>query len=254
MSGAPRGRGGLVIGLVALYLVAACAGLDVDPARIWRGLPRGLEFVAGFFPPDFATRFVEIALGVRESLAMTVVSTVVGVGLAVPFAIGCARNLAPRPVYVACRTIVAAFRSFHEVILAVLFVAVVGFGPLAGGLTLVVASIGFFAKLWAEAIEDVSVSPTQALTATGAPPLVWFAWSVWPQVAPRFVGLALYRLDINFRESAIVGIVGGGGIGATLNTAFARYEYDDAAAILLVIVAIVLAVEVTSGRIRAALQ
>ncbi|MEM6928564.1 MAG: ABC transporter permease subunit, partial [Myxococcota bacterium] len=105
-----------------------------------------------------------------------------------------------------------------------------------------------------EAIEDVAVPPTQALTATGASPPVWFAWSVWPQVAPRFVGLALYRLDINFRESAIVGIVGGGGIGATLETAFARYDYDVAAAVLIVIVAIVLAVEVTSGRIREAIQ
>ncbi|MEN0062552.1 MAG: phosphonate ABC transporter, permease protein PhnE [Myxococcota bacterium] len=246
---------GRVVGVLFIgYVLVALLGLDIDIDRIVRGLPRGLKFVGGFFPPDFVSRIDEIALGVRESLAMTVMSTVLGVALAVPFAIGSARNLAPRPVYVLCRTVVAAFRSLHEVILAVLFVAVVGFGPLAGVLTLIVASIGFFAKLWAEAIEDVAVPPTQALTATGAAPAVWFAWAVWPQVAPRFVGLALYRLDINFRESAIVGIVGGGGIGATLNTAFARYEYDDAAAIILVIIGIVLAVEVTSGRIREAIQ
>ncbi len=244
----------MVLGAFVLYVLAAISTVEVDLERIWRGLPRGLEFLAGFFPPDFVTRLEPIVLGVRESLGMTVVSTVLGVALAVPFAIGCARNLVPRPVYVTCRALVASFRSFHEVILAVLFVAVVGFGPLAGVLTLVVASIGFFAKLWAEAIEDVAVPPTQALTATGASPPVWFAWSVWPQVAPRFVGLALYRLDINFRESAIVGIVGGGGIGATLETAFARYDYDVAAAVLIVIVAIVLAVEVASGRIREAIQ
>lgn len=246
--------GSIAVGLLVVYVLVALGTIEVDVERIARGLPRGAEFVGGFFPPDFVTRSREIATGVSESLAMTVVSTAIGVALAVPFAIGCARNLVPRPVYVVCRAIVASFRSFHEVILAVLFVAVVGFGPLAGVCTLVVASIGFFAKLWAEAIEDIAVPPTQALTATGAPPAVWFAWSVWPQVAPRFVGLALYRLDINFRESAIVGIVGGGGIGATLDTAFARYEYDDAAAILLVIVVIVLFVEVTSNRIRAALQ
>jgi len=247
--------GTVVFGLVAVYVgIAAVTTLEVDLERIWRGLPRGLEFLGGFFPPDFVSRFDAIVLGVQESLGMTVVSTVIGIGLAVPFAIGCSRNLVPRPVYVVFRAIVASFRSLHEVILAVLFVAVVGFGPLAGVLTLVVASIGFFAKLWAEAIEDVAVPPTQALTATGAPPPVWFAWSVWPQVAPRFVGLALYRLDINFRESAIVGIGGGGGIGATLETAFARYDYDVAAAVLLVIVAIVLVVEVTSGRVREAIQ
>ena len=249
-----RRPGTLVVGLVALYVLAAAMSVEVDLERIWRGLPRGAEFIGGFFPPDLASRFDPIVVGVRESLGMTVVSTVIGVLLAVPFSLGCARNLVPRPVHLVCRAAVASFRALHEVILAVLFVAVVGFGPLAGVLTLVVATIGFFAKLWAEAIEDVAVAPTQALAATGASPPVWFAWSVWPQVAPRFVGLALYRLDINFRESAIVGIVGGGGIGATLETAFARYDYDVAAAVLIVIVAIVLAVEITSGRVRAAVQ
>ncbi|MDJ0982401.1 MAG: phosphonate ABC transporter, permease protein PhnE, partial [Kiloniellales bacterium] len=78
----------------------------------------------------------------------------------------------------------------------------------------------------------------------------WLNYAVQPQVLPRFIGLSLYRFDINFRESAVVGIVGGGGIGATLNTAFERYEFDSAAAILLVIIAIVMAIEYLSGYVR----
>ena len=80
--------------------------------------------------------------------------------------------------------------------------------------------------------------------------LQWLNYAVQPQVMPRMIGLGIYRLDINFRESAVVGIVGGGGIGATLLTSFDRYEFDSAAAILLVIIGIVMAMEYSSGYIR----
>jgi phosphonate transport system permease protein len=86
--------------------------------------------------------------------------------------------------------------------------------------------------------------------ATGAGWTQWINYGVQPQVMPRMLGLALYRLDINFRESAVVGIVGAGGIGATLDTAFNRYEFDSAAAILLIIIALVMAMEYSSGFIR----
>ena len=167
---------------------------------------------------------------------------------------GAASNLAPLPVDVVGRALVAVSRSFQEVILAVLFVALFGFGPFAGCVTLVVATVGFFGKLLAEEIEEISPTPQEAIRSVGASGAQGLVWAVWPQVAPRFVGLSLYRLDINFRESAIVGIVGGGGVGATLNTAFDRYEFDSAAAILLVIIAIVLGVEWSSARIRAWVQ
>ena len=79
-------------------------------------------------------------------------------------------------------------------------------------------------------------------------------YGIQPQVMPRLIGLSLYRLDINFRESAVVGIVGAGGIGATLNTAFDRYEFDTAAAIIVTIIAIVMVAEYASGIIRARIQ
>jgi len=80
--------------------------------------------------------------------------------------------------------------------------------------------------------------------------LQWINYGIQPQVMPRMLGLALYRLDINFRESAVVGIVGAGGIGATLDTAFNRYEFDSAAAILLIIIGLVMLMEYSSGFIR----
>jgi phosphonate transport system permease protein len=116
--------------------------------------------------------------------------------------------------------------------------------------TLTLATIGFYGKLLAEDIEDTDPSSTEAVRATGAGWLQWINYGVQPQVMPRMIGLALYRFDINFRESAVVGIVGAGGIGATLDTAFNRYEFDSAAAILLIIIAIVMLVEYSSSYVR----
>ena len=239
------------IGLAAaIYLAFAFGTLDINWGRVADGLPRAHSFIAAFFPPDFVSRWDAIVDGIYESLWMTVTSTVIGILISIPVGLGAARNLAPRPVYYFCRGILAVSRSFQEVILAIFFVKLFGFGPFAGFVTLSVATIGFYGKLLAEDIEDMDPAQAEAVRATGAGWLQWLNYSVQPQVMPRMIGLGLYRLDINFRESAVVGIVGGGGIGATLNTAFERYEFDSAAAILLIIIAIVMAVEYTSGHVR----
>ncbi|MFL9823675.1 phosphonate ABC transporter, permease protein PhnE [Rhodoplanes sp. SY1] len=237
-----------------LYLVLAVGSVEVNGARLAEGLQRGARLLAGFMSPDFASRWGDIVLGMRESLTMTVTSTVAGILLAIPIGIGAARNLAPLPVYLVCRAVVALSRSFHEVIVAILFVAMVGFGPFAGFLTLTIATIGFIAKLLAEDIEDIDPAPVEAIRATGSSWLQLVEYAVRPQVMPRLIGLSLYRLDINFRESAVVGIVGAGGIGATLNTALDRYEYGSAAAILILIIAIVMAAEYGSGLVRKRIQ
>ncbi len=129
-----------------------------------------------------------------------------------------------------------------------------GFGPFAGFLTLTFATIGFMAKLLAEDIEDIDESQAEAMRATGGSWWQVLNYGVQPQVMPRLIGLSMYRLDINFRESAVIGIVGAGGIGATLNVAMDRYEYDTAAAVLLVIILIVMAAEYSSSAIRKRIQ
>jgi len=248
-----RLRWALILGAV-LYLVLAIGGLEVNWARVAEGLERGWRFLSAFARPDFVTRWTDIAQGMQESLTMALTSTVVGILLSIPFGLGAARNLAPRPVYLACRAVIAIARSFQEIIIAIFFVAMVGFGPFAGFLTLSLSTIGFLAKLLAEDIEDIDESQAEAIRSTGAswPQLV--NYGIQPQVMPRLIGLSLYRLDINFRESAVVGIVGAGGIGATLNTALDRYEFDSAAAILLLIIAIVMAAEYGSSVVRRRIQ
>lgn len=244
----------LVVGGLLLYLVLAGASINLDWNRIAEGWSRGLAFASGFAHPDFTSRGGDILEGLLESLAMTLVATVLGIALSIPIGLGAARNLSPLPVYLFCRGLIMASRTFQEVIIAILFVVMFGFGPLAGVATLAFATIGFIAKLLAEAIEDINARPLEAIRATGGSWLQVMNHAVQPQIMPRLIGLSLYRLDINFRESAIIGIVGAGGIGATLGTAMDRYEYNTAAAVLLIIIAIVLASEYFSGHVRRWLQ
>lgn len=237
-----------------LYLIIALYSLEVNWLRVYEGLDRGAAFIKGFLVPDFTSRHKDIWIGLSESFTMTVTSTIVGIILSVPVGIGAARNISPLPVYLLCRFYISVCRSMQEIIVAIIFVAMFGFGPFAGFLTLTFATTGFIAKLLAEDIEDTDSSQIEAVNAAGASWLQMVNYAVLPQVMPRFVGLSLYRFDINFRESAVIGIVGAGGIGATLNTAIDRYEYDSAAAVLIMIIVIVLAVEYSSGYIRKWIQ
>lgn len=245
----PRLRTAL-IGLLLAYGIFAALTVQVDLVRMSEGLARAGEFFGGALRPDFVTRWAEIRDGLIESVAMTVVATAAGLLLSVPLGLGAARNLVPAPVYAICRTVLAISRAFHEILLAIVFVAMFGFGPFAGLVTLVVGTVGFLGKLLAEAVEEMDFRPLEALTTVGAPWSLRVVFGVLPQVMPRLLGLSLYRLDINFRESAVIGLVGAGGIGATLTTAFSRYEFETVSAILLIIIGLVFAAEVASGRIR----
>jgi len=243
----------LILG-AAVYIIAALAGMEVNIDRIVRGWARGWEFIKGFTEPDFTSRWKDISKGMFESVVMTVASTVVGIALSIPIALGAARNIAPLPVYLICRAIVAISRALNEIIVAIILVAILGFGPLAGFVTLSFATIGFLAKLLAEDIENMNKVQAEAIKATGARWSQWITYGVQPQVMPRLIGLSMYRVDINFRESAVLGLVGAGGIGGTLNTAFDRYEFDTVAAILLIIIVTVMVLEYLSGIIRGRIQ
>ncbi|MEP7262078.1 MAG: ABC transporter permease subunit, partial [Usitatibacter sp.] len=148
------------------------------------------------------------------------------------------------------RAIIALARSFHPVIVAIVFVKAVGFGAIAGIGALVVGSVGFIGKLFAEAIEEISLKQVEAVRATGASFMNVITYGVLPQVFGRFIGFATYQLDSNLRNSTMVGIVGAGGIGGTLFSAFQRFDYDFVAAILLSIIAMIFVGEVLATWVR----
>ncbi|MCE8011651.1 phosphonate ABC transporter, permease protein PhnE [Billgrantia desiderata] len=235
--------------VVIVYLVWAFGSLPFNWARISEGLPRAARIFGGGFPPSFERSGLLIT-GFKESFQIAILATLMGVALSIPFAVMAAKNVAPKPIYLLGRAVIIVSRSFHPVIVAILFVAAVGFGPLAGILTLTIYSIGFVGKLLAEEIEEIDWGQVEAMKAAGAGYLATLIYAVFPQILPRQVGLSMYQLDSNLRASAVVGIVGAGGIGGTLMNAFGRYDYDFAFAILLMIIAVILVSEGISGWVR----
>lgn len=241
-------RWGLIV-LALVYVVWALSSLPFDWDRIRDGLPRAARIFNGAFPPSFERSGLLID-GFLESIKIAIVATLAGVGLSIPIAFMAARNIAPRMLYIFGRGVIIVARSFHPIIVAILFVKAVGFGPLAGILTLTVYSIGFVAKMLAERIEEIDWGQVEALRATGSATAITLIYAVIPQIMPRQIGLSIYQLDSNLRASAVVGIVGAGGIGATLMNAFGRYDYDFALAITLSIIGVILLSEAVSGHIR----
>lgn len=241
-------RRGLWIAILA-YVVFTMATLPIDWDRVSAGMGRAARIFSGAFPPSFARADLLID-GFMESLKIALLATVAGVALSIPIAFCAARNIAPRPVYYLGRATIIIARSFHPVIVAIIFVKAVGFGPFAGVLTLTVYSIGFVAKLLAERIEEIDFGQVEAMRAAGAPFFSTLIYAIAPQILARQVGLSIYQLDSNLRASAVVGLVGAGGIGATLANAFGRYDYDFALAITMVIVGVILVSEAISGVIR----
>jgi phosphonate transport system permease protein len=245
-----RGWSRVVAIAVVLYVVYACAQLEVSWERVRAGLDHAARFFSRLFPPNF-TRSDLLLKGLTESLEIAILASTLGIVLALPVSLAAARNLMPAWLSWPARFVIVAARSLHPVIVAILFVKAVGFGALAGVLALTVASIGFVGKLFTEAIEEISEKQVEAVRATGAPFASVLAYGVLPQVFARFIGFATYQLDSNLRNSTMVGIVGAGGIGGTLFAAFQRFDYDYVCAILISIIALIMVGELLATAIRA---
>jgi phosphonate transport system permease protein len=245
----------LVYGLLVAFVLWSAWEMRVSTDRILAGAEGAFGLVTAMVPPDFTPDArMRIWNGMVESVAMAIVATIIGVILSTPIAVIAAENLVPRPVYVVGRAIVSVSRALHELVLGIIAVIAVGFGPLAGVIALVFATPGFFSKLLAEDLEDIDAGQVDAIRATGANQLQVLLYGVAPQVLPRFIGLAIYRWDINIRASAIIGIVGAGGIGQTLLNSFDQYDYAFSSAIILSIVAVVLLGEIASAWWRRRVQ
>jgi len=242
--------GWLVAIIYGIYVINY---LDVSWVRFIKGLGNGAVFLGEMVPMDFS-RWKLLVGNLFETIEMAVIASAFGVLFSLPIGLLAARNLMPSWVTWLARTFIALCRSFHPVIFAILFVKAVGFGPLAGILTLIFASIGFIGKLFAEAIEEISLKPIEALRASGAPFFSVIIYGVLPQVLNRFIGFASYQLDSNLRNSTMVGIVGAGGIGGTLFATFQRFDYDFLAAILVSIIGLVMLSEFISVRIKRVFQ
>ncbi|MBF8192225.1 phosphonate ABC transporter, permease protein PhnE [Nonomuraea sp. K274] len=252
--GPPRGaRRAAAWGFPIVFAALGLLALDrlgVGPGGLVAGFGEVAALLARAWPPtlaDPATTFAHVL----DTLWMAVAGTALATLLAAALGVLAAATTAPgKVVRSAALAVIVACRAIPDVVFAVFFVAAIGIGPLPGVLALGLHSVGMLGKLFAEAVEQADEGVREAVAGTGAGPAQRLLAGVLPQVAPAWIAAILYRLDINFRGSVLLGAVGAGGIGLDLKTAFGFTDYPEAVGIALVTVAVVLLVEAVSVALR----
>jgi len=221
---------------------------------VWDAPTQAADMLSRMWPPRWSYA-PAIVKPLWDTVNIATLGTLLAIVLATPVAFLAARNTTPRavPLRPVALGIIAVSRSINTLIWALLLVTIVGPGMLAGILSVALHSIGFFGKLLYEAIEEIDPAQTEAIAATGASQAQVLAYGVVPQVMPTFAGVSVYRWDINIRESAVLGIVGAGGIGLQLNASVSQLAWPQVTLILIAILGAVVVSEWLSAKVRAAI-
>jgi phosphonate ABC transporter permease subunit PhnE len=234
-----------------LAVLWAVRTIEIIPEFLYDAPTQTIDLFTRMWPIDWAWYPKVVHQALMETLHIATLGTILAVAMAAPVALLVATNITRSVILNTFgKFILVATRSVHSIVWALFFVAVFGPGALAGMLAIAVHSIGFTGKFLSEAIEEARPGPIEALKAAGAPPLAILIKGYWPQVKPAFLALAVFRWDINIRESAVLGLVGGGGLGMALDTALSNLYWDQAGLVLFVIFVVVIATEIVTTAIR----
>jgi phosphonate transport system permease protein len=208
------------------------------------------DIFSRMLPPDFSN-FKTLALAMLETIEIAIIGTFIAIVLSIPLALLSARNIAPNIIiFFVARTITVFFRAVPEFIIAMILVIAIGFGAMPGVLALGIHTMGFLAKFYAEDIEHINKGPVEALVSSGASKRQIISFAVIPQIIPSFVANNLYILDRNIRMATMLGIVGAGGIGYELQSAFRMFEYQKVSAIIIIIFVAILIIDNISTYVR----
>lgn len=191
-----------------------------------------------------------LAYAILETIAIAIAGTFLSAFLSLPFALLASQNIVGKRLSKMGKFFITCIRVFPELILAIIFIKIVGPSALAGVLALGVHSIGMLGKLFSEAIESMDMGPVEAMEACGAKTTQKLVHAVIPQVLPAFFGFTLYRFEINMRAASTLGIVGAGGIGAPLLFAIGSRDWSKTFTIVFALIATVLLIDAFSGAIR----
>lgn len=280
----------VALGIGLLLLVWSFQGAKLRPGELLEGIPQIFSTLARMLPPDFAkiteaknyffpenlsltelllplplaeaeararqrwwdNTFPQTVLGATlETVQMALAGTFLALVAAFPLGFLAARNTTPHPlVYHAVRAMLNLVRTIPDLALGLLFVAAVGLGAFAGTMALAIHTATVLGKLLSESVENIDEGVVDAIRATGAgyPQLLSFA--VLPQILPDLISFTLYRFETNIRAASVLGLIGAGGIGYLMNTSFRTFQYQEAAAIVLVLIALVMFVDYLSSRLR----
>lgn len=265
-------------------------GAKIRPGELVQGIPQIFTTLGRMLPPDFSkvadpksyflpeklsvaallmplpvsdeqarlkqrwwdNTFPQTIMGATiETIQMALAGTFLALVVAFPVGFLAARNTAPHPVvYHAARLFLNLLRTIPDLALGLLFVAAVGLGAFAGTLALFIHTATVLGKLLSESVENIDEGVVEAIRATGASYTQILTFAVLPQVLPDLISFTLYRLETNIRAASVLGLIGAGGIGYLMNTSFRTFQYQEAAAIVLVLIALVMVVDYASSRLR----
>ncbi|MEN0088494.1 MAG: phosphonate ABC transporter, permease protein PhnE [Pseudomonadota bacterium] len=241
---------GYAAGIAIIIWCLAGAGFSLD--KVLASPPRFADFMSRAFPPNLDPNVLErLGWKMLETLQIAFAGAVIGVVLSLPIAIFAARVLiAGRWVNQTLRTILGFIRAVPDIAWALVFVVAVGLGPFAGMLAIVMDTIGFCGRFFADDMESTDKGAAESLTATGARKLDMVACATIPAATPAFISTSLYALEKAVRSSTILGLVGAGGIGIELKVGFDLFDYPTAMTVILMIAVVVIAIEYLSGWAR----
>ncbi|MBI4254323.1 MAG: phosphonate ABC transporter, permease protein PhnE [Candidatus Rokubacteria bacterium] len=258
----------------AALLVWSWHGTGVDPAALFgpEGLGQIAAYVRKLFPPDLsAPALRDAASGAVETFAISLIGSLLSVGIAAPLSLLATRTLLYRGIlfegrppgpgararrvalYAAGKATLRVLRTIPEIVWALIFVFMVGLGPFPGVLALGFHTGGVLGKLFGEVLEDVDPAPLEALQATGATRFQVLVYGVLPQALPQFVSYTLYRWEVNIRAAAMMGFVGAGGLGQRIHVAISLFHEHQLLTLILAIYLIVTLVDALSAYLRARL-
>jgi len=235
---------------IAFAAAWSVSALDIEWAFFADAHEQALDLVQRMWPPRWSYLPV-IVKPLIETIHIATLGTAIGLVLSIPLAFLAARNTTLNGfTWGIGRALLVASRSVNTVIWGLLFVAIFGPGAVAGVCAVAARSVGFLAKLVAEAIEEADKGQVEAIAATGAGTAQVYLFGILPQVMPVLIGTTVYRWDINVRESSVLGFVGAGGIGLQLYASINQFAWQQVLVVLIAILAIVLVSEALSAYIR----
>ncbi|WP_100406381.1 phosphonate ABC transporter, permease protein PhnE [Bacillus solitudinis] len=236
--------------LLILFIYLSGHQVEFSFPKLIIGLPNMGDLIVKMIPPHFGY-FSQITQPILETIRMALLGTTFGALLAIPLALCSARNIfRSKLVTIPSRFFLNLIRTIPDLLLAALFVAIFGIGPVAGIFALTGFSLGIIGKLFYESVEAIDKGPLEAMTAVGANKVKWIMYGVIPQVLSQFASFVLYTLEVNVRAAAVLGLVGAGGIGLFYEKTLGFFEYDKTSSIIMFTLIVVLAIDYISTRLR----
>lgn len=238
--------------VLAAVVIASISDVAPSPQRLADGVPRMASLVARMLPPESEPDFLwRVGRRLVETFQIAIAGTAVGIVVSLPVAWLSARGVTPLAFGAfVFKGLVSFFRTVPDLVWALVFVASVGLGAVAGTMTIIVDTIGFCGRFFAEAMEDADKAPQEALEAIGASRFSVLCGAVIPDAMPSMINTGLFALEKAVRSSVVLGLVGAGGIGQELKVAFDLFQYRNASTIIIAIFAIVLVMEFVTDRLR----